>query len=303
MDWLNYHHLLYFWTAASEGSLTAAAARLHLSQATISVQISNLERALGAKLFSREGRRLRLTDTGQIVFRYADDIFTLGQELLDTVRGRPIGKPMQLHVGVADVVPKLVAYRLLLPALSGPERVRLVCLEGKPDQLLARLALHELDVVVSDAPIAANIHVRAFNHLLGDSGVSIFATKQLQSRLRGRFPNSLAHSPWLLPTRNTALRRSLDHWFDTHGIRPDNIAEFEDSALLKVFGHQGKGYFPGPTVIEREICGQYDVVVVGQIPTIREQFYAISVERRVRHPGVAAITEMAAKRLFRTIQT
>lgn len=298
MEWLNYHHLLYFWMVAREGSIAAAAERLHLAQPTISTQLRSLEQALDTNLFDRSGRRLRLTETGRVVYRYADEIFSLGRELIDTVRGRPTGSPLSLNVGIADVLPKLIAYRLLTPALDFPDGIKVTCHEGKPDQLLARLSIHELDVVLSDAPIGSNVSIKGFNHLLGECGVTVFGVKKLASRYRRGFPESVDGAPWLLPTVNTTLRRTLDQWFDSLDLHPVTICEFEDSALKKVFGQAGRGLFAAPTVIEKEICRQYDVGVVGRIEDIREQFYAISMERKVRHPGVLTLTQNARTKMF-----
>lgn len=298
MEWLNYHHLLYFWTVAREGGVARASERLRLAQPTVSAQIKALEQSLDIQLFDRRGRRLVLTEAGKLVFRYADDIFTLGRELLDTVRSRPAGRPLHFHVGIADVLPKLVAYRLLLPAFQGPEAVQPVCTEGKPDQLFALLSIHELDVVLTDAPIGANVSVKGYNHLLGECGVTVFGARKLAQKYRRGFPESLAEAPWLLPTAGTVLRRALDQWFDSAGIRPRIAGEFEDSALTKVFGQEGMGLFVGPTIIEREICSQYRVGKVGRLDQIREQFYAISAERKLRHPGVLALTESARSDLF-----
>ncbi len=295
MEWLNYHHLLYFWTVAREGSVSAACERLGLAQPTISAQIRQLEKSLGMDLFDRSRRKMELTEAGQIVYRYADDIFTLGRELLDTIRDRPTGRPLRFHVGIADVVPKLVAYRLLTPALDGS--VEIVCTEGKPDQLLAQLSIHELDVVLSDAPIGGNVSIRGYNHLLGECGVTVFAAPKLARTLRQKFPESLVDAPWLLPTSGTVLRRTLDLWFDRRGFRPRVAGAFDDSALKKVFGQQGLGVFVSPSVIEREICAQYAVRVVGRIDAVREQFYAISMERKIRHPAVLALTESARRDL------
>jgi len=298
MGWLNYHHLLYFWTVAREGSVAAACNRLNLAQPTISAQIRMLEKALGVELFDRSRRRLRLTESGQIAYRYADDIFTLGRELQETMRDRPTGRPLRFHVGIADVLPKLIAHRLLMPALSVGDDVQIVCIEGKPNQLLAQLSIHELDVVLADAPISANISVRGFNHLLGECSVGVFAEPKLADKLGKNFPASVTHAPWLLPAPGTVLRRALDHWLDSQSIRPRIAGEFEDSALAKVFGQHGLGIFVGPSVIAKEICAQYDVREIGRIKEIREQFYAISMERKVRHPGVLALAEAARELLF-----
>jgi len=298
MHWLNYHHLLYFWTVAREGSVSAACEQLNLAQPTISAQLRMLEKSLGVELFDRSRRRMELTETGRVVYRFADDIFTLGRDLIDTVQGRPSGRPLRLQVGIADVVPKLVAYRILTPALVNPESVEIICSEGKPDQLLAQLSIHELDVVISDAPIGSIVSIRGFNHLLGECGVTVFAAPKMAQKYRRRFPQSVAGAPWLVPTSGTVLRRALDHWFSAQEINPWIAGQFEDSALKKIFGQQGMGLFVGPTVIEREICEQYKVRVVGRIDEIREQFYAISMERKIRHPGVLALTESARQEMF-----
>ena len=298
MEWLNYHHLLYFWVVACHGSVTRAAAELRLAQPTVSTQLRTLEEVLGEKLFARTGRRLVLTDVGRLVFRYADEIFGLGRELLETVKGRPTGQPMRLTVGIADAVPKLIAYRLLGPALTDAEPVRIICREDKPDRLLAQLAVHGLDLVLSDAPIGPTTKVRAFNHLLGECGVTFFAAPALARTCRRGFPRSLGGAPMLLPTDNTALRRSLDDWFESEDIRPRVASEFEDSALLMAFGQAGMGLFPAPSAIERQVRTQYGVVVVGRLDAVCERFYAISGERRLKHPAVVAISEAARQRVF-----
>ena len=298
MEWLNYHHLLYFWTVARHGSVSAASHELRLAKPTVSGQLRMLEDALGEKLFHRIGRRMVLTDMGRTVFRYADEIFTLGRELIDVVKGRPTGRPVRLVVGVADAVSKLIAYRLLQPALQLPEPVRIVCREDRPERLLAELSVHGLDLVLSDAPVGPAVNVRAFNHLLGECGVGFFAAPKLAQRLSGRFPESLHGVPMLLPTETTALRRALDQWFEAQGIRPQVVSEFEDSALLKVFGQQGLGVFPAPSAIEAEVRRQYGVRLVGTTTAVRERFYAISVERRLKNPAVVAICDAARATLF-----
>jgi LysR family transcriptional activator of nhaA len=258
-----------------------------------------LEDSLGEKLFERDGRRLVLTDVGRDVFRYADEIFSLGRELMDVVRGRPTGRPLRLLVGVADAVPKLVAYRLLEPALRLRDKVRIVCREDRSDRLLAELSLQALDLVVSDAPIGAGVKVRAYNHLLGECGVTFFAAPHLAAAHRRRFPRSLDGAPMVLPTEHCMLRRSLNQWFDSEALRPVVVSEFEDSALLKVFGQAGVGIFPGPTAIEKEIRRQYRVAVVGRTESVRERFYAITPERKVRNPAVVAIAAAARQMLVR----
>jgi LysR family transcriptional regulator, transcriptional activator of nhaA len=298
MEWLNYHHLLYFWTVARLGSVSAAAVELRLAQPTISGQLRVLEDHLGDKLLARSGRRMVMTDLGHTVYRYADEIFGLGRELLDAVKGSPSGRPLRLFVGVADVVPKLIAYRLLAPALSLPEAVRVTVREDHSDRLLADLSLQQLDLVLSDAPIAPSVKVKAFNHILGESAVTLFAVPALAKSLARRFPRSLEGAPMLLPTENTTLRRSLDQWFAAQGVRPSIVGEFEDSALLNAFGQAGAGVFPGPRVIESEIQKQYGAKVVGRIDSVRERFYAITVERRLKNPAVLAISDSARTKLF-----
>jgi LysR family transcriptional activator of nhaA len=298
MEWLNYHHLLYFWTVAREGGLAAASARLRLAPPTLSGQIRALEEALGEKLFARSGRRLVPTEMGQIVLGYADEIFSLGRELLDTVKGRPTGRPARLAVGVADVLPKLIVRQLLEPTLHLSVPVRLVCHEDKPERLLADLSRHALDVILADAPLGAGSAVRAFNHLLGECGVSFFAAPRLASAHRRHFPRSLDGAPVLLPAEHTILRRSLEQWFERIEVRPRVVGEFDDSALLKAFGQGGLGLFPSPAAIEDSVRSQYHVEVVGRVPEVREHFYAISVERRLKHPAVVAISDAARAKLF-----
>ncbi|HYG67291.1 MAG TPA: LysR substrate-binding domain-containing protein, partial [Anaeromyxobacteraceae bacterium] len=228
---------------------------------------------------------------------YADEIFSLGRELLETVRGRPTGKPLRLVVGIADAVPKLVARRLLEPARGASARLRMICREDKADRLVAELAAGALDVVITDLAVASRGRARVFSHLLGESEVVLFAAPHLASRYRRGFPGSLDGAPMLLPGEGTALRRSLDTWFDAHAIRPDVQAEFDDTALLKAFGQDGGGVFPAAATIEAEVRRQYDVEVVGRLPDVREAFYAISVERRLKHPAVVAISAAARSAL------
>lgn len=298
MQSLNYHHLRYFWVVAREGGLVKAGKVLRLSHPTLSTQIRALEDQLGDPLFSRSGRRLVLTELGKIVYRYADEIFSLGSELLDVVAGKSAGSHHALHVGIVDVVPKLVVSALLQPALAGPTPHRLVCHEDSYDKLLAELALHSLHLVIADSPVPVGGAIKAFNHLLGESDISFFATKKLAQALRPGFPESLNRAPLLLPLEQLTLRRSLNRWFDRHGLRPHIVGEFQDSALLKAFGADGMGVFPGAAVVEAEISRQYDVEVVGRADRVREQFYAISVERRLAHPAVVAITNSARRELF-----
>jgi LysR family transcriptional activator of nhaA len=298
MEWINYHHLLYFWTVAKEGSLVAAGKVLKLSHPTLSAQIHTLEDSLGEKLFTRVGRGLALTEMGRVAYRYADEIFSLGREMADTIKGRTGGQALRLDVGVVDVVPKLVVRRLLQPALTMPERVRLVCYEDSYEKLLADLALHTLDIVIADAPVPPGSSVRAFNHLLGETGISFFGTRSLAASYRRGFPRSLDGAPFLLPIEGSTLRRSLNQWFERHDITPKVIAEFEDSALLKVFGTDGVGVFPAPSVMEADVRRQYGALVLGRAPEVRERFYAISIERKLKNPAIVAISEAAKHELF-----
>jgi LysR family transcriptional activator of nhaA len=298
MEWLNYHHLLYFWTVVREGGVLAASKKLRLRQPTVTGQIRALEQALGEKLFERVGRRLELTETGTFVYRYADEIFTLGRELQEGLKGRPTGRPRKLIVGVSEVVPKLIAYRLLEPALKGPEPLQLVCKEDRTEPLLASLALHELDLIITDAPVGPASNVRAFNHLLGECGVSLFAAPELAARLKRGFPKSLDGAPFLLPPETATIRRALSQWFEEQGVRPQVRGEFQDSALLKVFGQAGAGVFPAPSAIEHEVKSQYGVELVGRIDSIRERFYVITVERKLKHPAAVAISEAARNEVF-----
>jgi LysR family transcriptional activator of nhaA len=295
---LNYAHLHYFWMTAREGGVTRAATTLHVTPQTVSAQVTRLEEAVGTALFERSARSLRLTETGRTVFHYADEIFSLGKELGEVLRGRTPSGELEFRVGVADVVPKLVAYRLLETAIRLPERPRLVCVEGKLDGLLSELAVHRLDLVIADSPMAPHLNVRAYNHALGESTVGVFAVPALARRHRKGFPRSLDGAPVLLPTRNTELRRSLETWLEHEAIAPQVVAEFEDSALLKAFAQAGHGLFPAPMVIETEVRRQYGVELVGRLATVRERFYAVSAERRIKHPAVAAVSRNAKEALF-----
>ncbi len=298
MDWLNYHHLLYFWTVAREQSVSKAAAMLHVAQPTVSAQVRSLERSLGQKLFARQGRQLRLPSDGEKVFRYADEIFTLGRELLQTVKGEPQAAPKRFRVGVSDALPKLTTYRLLEPALAMQPAFRLHVRIDKTERLLGELAVHAVDLVVADAPMMPSLKVRAFSHLLGETTVSIFGTATLARDARKKFPGSLHGAPMLLQTNNTAVRQSLDQWFDVHGIQPRVVGEVEDMAMLQTLGEHGLGLFAAPTVVRREICRRYKVAWVGELDRVRERFYGISVERRITHPAVRLIADQAKRRLF-----
>ena len=298
MAWLNYHQLLYFWTVVRTGSIVRAAEELHLTPPAVSIQIRRLEESLSEELLVRSGRRLVVTEVGALVFRYADEIFSLGREMVDTLSGRPTGRPLRLVIGVADVVPKLVAHQLIEPALRLPEPVRLICREASPDQLLAALAEQQLDVVLTDAPVGRGFRVRAHNHLLGESSVSFVATPALARACRRGFPRSLDGRAMLLPTENMALRRSLDQWFDARGVRPEVVGEFEDYALLHEFGASGHGIMAVPSILQPILRRDYGMRPIGRATAVKAQFYAVSLERRIKHPAVSAICETARQKLF-----
>ena len=290
MEWVNYHHLLYFWVAARHESVTRASEELMLRQPTVSAQIKRLEQSLGHQLFDRTGRRLRLTEVGRTVFDYAEEIFTLGRELMDTIRLRPTERALRLRVGIASVVPKLVAEILLRRATDRPEAVHLVVREGHAEELELQLAAYHLDVVIADAPLSPRVKVKAFSHRLGTCGVTLFGKGALTRKLRSGFPESLTGAPMLLPGADTVLRRDLDHWFEERDIRPEIVGEFDDSALMKVFGQRGLGVFPSPDWIADEVCRQYGVRPLGGLPGVEESFYAVTLARRIRNPLVAALT-------------
>lgn len=299
MEWLNYHHLLYFWMVARKGSIVKASEELLLAPPTISAQVSKLEENLGEKLFKRTGRRLVLTDVGQVVFGYAEEIFSLGRELTDTLKGRPTGRPVQLLVGVADVLPKAIVYRLIEPAFHLPTPVQIVCREDPPDRMLALLAVQQLDLVLSDAPIGPGINVRAFNHLLGECGIAFYAKTKLAAKLKKGFPKSLDGAPMLLPTESATLRKELDAWFESSGIRPARVGTFDDFSLLRMFASAGRGLLAAPRVVDTEMRREYGFVRIGATDAVRSRFYAISVERKIKNPAVVAICEEARRVIFR----
>ncbi len=292
MEWLNYHHLQYFWTTARTGSIARASRELRLSPPTISAQISTLESSLGEKLFERSGRRLVLTDIGRLAFRYADEIFSLGREFTDTLRGRPTGHPLRLVVGLADVLPKGVAYKLIKPALQLGRPIRIICREDPPDRLLALLALQELDMVLTDAPIAPGIRVKAHSHLLCESRVTFFGSPKLARTWGLNFPQSLDGAPFLLPTDNTALRRELNRWFEAHAVQPQIVGEFEDDSLLVEFGREGLGILPSLSILDRSKRPP-GLQRIGSTDQALGRIYAISIERKLKHPAVVAICKRA----------
>jgi len=297
MKWINYNHLYYFWMVAREGGMMRAAEELMVSQPTVSCQVKELETAVGHRLFDRGGRGLQLTEAGRIAFNYANEIFSLGQEMANALEHQPAGRTLKLSVGILDVIPKVVVRQILDPALRLPQPVRLICREDKADRLLADLAARRTDVVLSDAPIGTAVQVEGFNHLLGESGVSFFASKELAARIKKGFPKSLNGQPVLLPSDHTQVRRSLNHWFDSKRIHPVVTGEFDDSALMFWFGQSGVGVFPAPTVMEGTIQREFGVKLLGQATDVRERFYAISMEPKLKHPAVVAVCDAARKAL------
>ena len=298
MRHLNYSHLQYFWTVANEGSIVRAAEVLHVTPQTISGQLKLLDEAVGQPLFNKNGRRLVLSETGLMVFEYADEIFRIGAELASVVKGRNAAGHALLNVGIVSSMPKLVVERVIAPALTGEGAVRVNCREGALESLLSDLAVHRLDLVLSDQPVPTGLGIKAWNHRLGTSGLSFFARKTGAARLRNRFPGCLDGARMLLPSRDSALRRHMDEWFEENSLQPEIVGEFDDSALLKAFGEAGFGVFAGPSVIEREICRMYRMTVIGRAPEVSEHFYAISPERRLKHDAVVEITTVARSDLF-----
>ena len=302
MESLNYHHLFYFWNVAKAGTVTAAAEQLHLARTTITAQIRALEKASGEKLFNKKGRYLELTEFGQQVFRYAEEIFSIGRELTEFMKTGRSGMTKKFVVGMPDVVPKLVAFELLKPAIQHPEGFQIVCNEGKLPDLMADPALHRLDLIISDSVAPPTVDVRAYSHPLGECGLSFLAVPELAKKYRRKFPWSLIGAPVCLPTDHTAVRRSFNHWMDDNEIYPRIVAEFEDSALLKVFGQAGHGIVPIPTAIEKEVTSQYGMQLVGRLDDVIDRFFAISVEKRVHHPAVLAIVKQARSSIFEKSQ-
>ena len=298
MDWINYHHLFYFWMVAKTGTVSAAAKKLHLARPTVTAQVRELERSVGQKLLRQQGRGLVLTEFGQQIFAYAENIFSIGQELREFIKTGQPGRRQKLRVGMPDVVPKLIAFELLKPALIGAEPPRMECYEGKLTDLLADLAIHRLDLVLSDSPAPTTLDVNVYNHKLGECGLSILATPSLAKKYRKGFPDSLTNAPILLPTELTVVRRSLDRWMEDRKVFPEIVAELEDSALLKVFGQAGQGVFPVPSVIEDIVKKQYGVWLVGRIPEVLDTFYVISIEKRVQHEAAIRIMNQARNQLF-----
>lgn len=290
---LNYKHLYYFREVATTGSISRASESLHLTPQTISGQLSLLEEALKAELFQKNGRSLELTEAGQVALGYANDIFQIGARLEEAMRHYPKGALQILRVGVSDVVPKSIAYKLLEPAMQLPQAIRIVCTEGKLTDLLGELAVHRMELVIADSPMPASMNVRCFNHELGSSGISFFAMPKIRATLKGEFPQCLNSAALLIPCDGTAVRGKLRQWFQKNDLHPRIVGEFDDSALMKAFGQAGTGIFVAPTALEDNIRNESGFELLGRAEDIKEEFYAISVERRITHPAVRAITRSA----------
>lgn len=296
---MNYKHLLYFWVTAKAGGVMRAGEQLHTTPHTLSGQIKLLEEWLGHKLFKKTGRTLELTEDGRLALGYADQIFTLGTELETALRTSGAQRQaLDFKVGVADSVSKSIAYRLLEPALSIAEPVRLICSEGKFSDLLAQLALNRLDLVIADEPMSRRLNVRAFNHPLGGTAMSFFCTPALKARLKGAFPQCLNGQPMLIPGSQASVRQQLEAWLTRHGVQARIVGEFDDGALMTAFAREGRGIFMAPSVTEAETIQQFGVKVIGRSQELREEFYAVSVEKRITHPCVVAITDAARTALF-----
>jgi LysR family transcriptional regulator, transcriptional activator of nhaA len=298
VEFLNYHHLRYFWTVAKEGGLTKAAAKLHVSQPTISAQIQALEGVLGEKLFRRVGRNLSLTEAGHHVLSYAEEIFHIGQDLLDSVKQRPTTRPLRLNIGVTDALPKLITYEILKPVFQLDRPVQISCWETKLSDLVTQLAAFRLDLILADEPASSGLGAGFFNHLLGECGVTFCAETKLAAKLRRGFPGSLNGAPALLPMANTGFRRSLEQWFHARGVRPRMVGEFEDPALINVLAFQGLGFLAVPALVVKETVARFGFRAIGRTDECQQQFYAITPERKLTHPAVAAITSEARGRLF-----
>jgi len=295
---MNYHHLLYFWSVASHGSLTKASAELNITPQTVSAQIRTLETTIGAKLFDRHHRRLELTELGKKVFEHAEAIFAAGQELQDFLLGARTESSSELVIGIANALPKFVVYHILEPAMLLEPCPHMICHEDKAERLMAGLALHDLDVVLSDIPVPPNVSVHAYNHLLGKCEAILMGSEELVARFGPGFPGSLKDAPFLLPTKDTALRKSMDRWFRRHRIRPRIIAEHEDSALLKSFGEAGIGVYPIASVVEQDVESHYRAKRLGVLKGVDVNFFAITVEKHLQHPAVSAICQQAREIFF-----
>ena len=298
MEFLNYHHLRYFWVVAKEGGLRKAAEKMHVSQPTISAQIAALEGVLGEKLFRRGGRALTLPDVGQQVLGYAEEIFSLGQDLMSLAKQRPTLRPLRVQLGVADALPKMVAYRILQSVFRLGQPVQVSCWETKVSDMLVELAAHRLDLVLTDEPASSGVAANIFNHFLGECGVTFCAQARLAAKLRRDFPKSLNGAPALLPMSNSGLRRSLEKWFHSTGVRPRLVGEIEDPALVNILAVHGLGFIAVPTIVAKETIARFELRTIGHTEECQQQFYAISAQRKLNHPAVMAITSKAKSVLF-----
>lgn len=290
MDFLNYHHLRYFWVVAKEGGLRKAAEKLHLSQPTISAQISVLEDVLGEQLFRRTGRSLVLTEVGHQILSYADEIFAIGQELIDTLNQRPTTRLLRVQIGVTDSLPKLVAYQIIRPTFALDQPKHVVCREGKAADLLLQLASYRLDIVLADEPAPSSLPMKVFNHFLGECGITFCAHPKLATRLKRGFPRSLDGAPALLPAASGTLGQALEKWFLARDVRPRLVAEFDDAALITEMALDGLGFFALPNLVVKEAVPRYGFQVIGKTDECRQRFYAITAERKLTHPAVVAMT-------------
>lgn len=295
---LNYRHLYYFWVVAKEGSVTRAAERLDVAVQTISAQLALLEQSIGKALLAPQGRRLVLTEAGRVALSYADQIFLLGEQMQDVLSHAEVGQTMRLTVGLSDSLPKLMASRLLEAALNLPQKIKLVCHEDDFESLLGELSVHKLDVVLTDRAVPSGTNLRVFSHLLGESELMLFGVPELAKRYGADFPKSLNGAPLLLPTRNHAIRGRIDHWFEVHDVRPDVVGEFDDNAMLNTFGRNGMGLFPAPSTLASAVQEQFGAMPVGELHEVREQCYAISNERKIKHPAVEAILTASHSSVF-----
>jgi LysR family transcriptional activator of nhaA len=298
VEWLNYHHLRYFWTVARKGGVRKAAEELHVSQPSISAQLRLLEESLGQKLFRRSGRNLVLTETGQLVLNYADEIFSAGRELMNAVKQRPGKHPVRVNIGLTDAFPKLIAFQILRAAFRSEAAVHMICREGEIGPLVSHLQAHRLDIVLADEPASSALKAKTFNHRLGRSGVTFCAIPSLAAKLRRNFPQSLDGAPALLPTQNMGMRAALETWFDSKAIRPRLVGEFEDSALMEVCSTGGRGFTAVHTVVDRAALKHFGLRVIARVDECGTDFYAITAERRVKHPAAVAITEHAYSSVF-----
>ncbi|WP_440873787.1 transcriptional activator NhaR [Thalassotalea sp. PLHSN55] len=295
MSPLNYNHLYYFYIVATEGSISKASARLNLTSQTISGQITSFEKQIGVELFKRKGKKLSLSEMGGVIYSYAEEIFQLGDEVKTILKRKQPSLWHTFTVGITDVIPKILAHELLSPVLKMSESVRLICVEGDQDHLLADLSVNKIDCILTDQPLQLGSHVKAYNHLLTECGFTFFAADNLLQGCDEPFPKMLAQFPWLIQSKKSAVRPRLSSWLEQQNIAPNIVAEFDDSALMKAFGQTGFGVFSGPTLMEDYIANKYSVNIIGRTNEIKESYYIISPERRLKHPAILEIVNSADK--------